>query len=110
MKNRIAPGITLLAVLVLSAAALLAQNPKTAKPAQKHAAKSTRVDISKDKVGGESSKFLSVVGNWSVVEDGGRKVYAVWMGANGCAAILRAAWPRMRARFMAQSTKTSLIT
>lgn len=48
--------------------------------------KSTRVDISKDKPGGESSKFLSVVGNWSVVEDGGKKVYAVdgraWLRGN----------------------------
>ena len=42
------------------------------------APKSIRIDISKDKVGGESSKFLSVVGNWSVVDDGGKKAYAVY--------------------------------
>ncbi|MBI1762464.1 MAG: hypothetical protein HYR56_13610 [Acidobacteria bacterium] len=70
MKNRIAFGIALLAVLALSVAALRAQN---AKPAAK--AKSTRVDISKDKAGGESARFLSVVGNWAVVEDGGKKVW-----------------------------------
>ena len=36
-----------------------------------------RVDLSKEKVGGESGKFLSVVGNWWTVEDGGKKVLAV---------------------------------
>jgi hypothetical protein len=37
----------------------------------------THVDLSKEKVGHESAKFLSVVGNWSIVDDGGRKVLAV---------------------------------
>lgn len=82
MKKRIALGIALLAALTLSVVVLQAQNPKAStKPP-----KSTRVDISKDKPGGESSKFLSVVGNWSVVEDGGKKVYAVdgreWLRGN----------------------------
>ncbi len=35
------------------------------------------VDVSKEKVGGESSKFLSVVGNWVIVDDGGKLVMAV---------------------------------
>jgi Domain of Unknown Function (DUF1080) len=35
------------------------------------------VDVSKEKVGGESSKFLSVVGNWVIVDDGGKQVMAV---------------------------------
>ena len=39
--------------------------------------KAIHVDLSKERVGHESSKFLSVVGNWSIVEDGGRKVLAV---------------------------------
>lgn len=82
MKKRIALGIALLAALTLSVVVLQAQNPKAStKPP-----KSTRVDISKDKPGGESSKFLSVVGNWSVVEDSGKKVYAVdgreWLRGN----------------------------
>jgi hypothetical protein len=36
-----------------------------------------RIDLSHEKIGKESGKFLGVVGNWSVVEDGGRKVLAV---------------------------------
>jgi hypothetical protein len=35
------------------------------------------VDVSKEKVGGESSKFLSVVGNWLIVDDGGKQVMTV---------------------------------
>ena len=30
-----------------------------------------RVDLSKERPGRESTRFLSVVGNWSIVEDGG---------------------------------------
>ena len=41
------------------------------------APKARHVDLSKEKVGGESSKFLSVVGNWIIVEDGGKKCLAV---------------------------------
>jgi len=36
-----------------------------------------RVDLSKERVGRESTKFLSVVGNWSIVDDGGKKVLGV---------------------------------
>jgi hypothetical protein len=35
------------------------------------------VDVSKEQVGAESSKFLGVVGNWVVVDDGGKAVMAV---------------------------------
>jgi hypothetical protein len=41
------------------------------------ASKAIRVDLSQEKPGRESGKFLAVVGNWSIVEDGGRKVLAV---------------------------------
>ena len=45
--------------------------------------KSTHIDLSKEKAGGESAKFLSVVGNWSIVQDGDKKCLAVdgreWM-------------------------------
>jgi hypothetical protein len=45
--------------------------------------KSIHIDLSKEKVGGESAKFLSVVGNWSIVQDGDKKALAVdgreWM-------------------------------
>ena len=37
-----------------------------------------RVDLSKERVGHESSKFLAVVGNWSIIEDNsGKRVLAV---------------------------------
>lgn len=45
--------------------------------------KTIHIDLSKEKAGGESAKFLSVVGNWSIVQDGDRKALAVdgrqWM-------------------------------
>jgi len=40
-------------------------------------AKSTRVDLSRESIGRESTKFLAVVGNWSIVDDNGKKVLAV---------------------------------
>ena len=36
-----------------------------------------RVDLSKERVGRESTMFLAVVGNWSIVDDGGKKVLGV---------------------------------
>src|SRR4030095_12774046 len=36
-----------------------------------------KVDLSKERAGKESSRFLSVVGNWSIVDDGGVKVLGV---------------------------------
>jgi hypothetical protein len=57
-------------------------------PAQKSKKAGARVsgvhvDLSKEKVGGESGKFLSMVGNWVVVQDGDKKCLAVdgrqWM-------------------------------
>ena len=39
--------------------------------------KALRVDLSKERAGKESSRFLSVVGNWSIVDDGGTKVLGV---------------------------------
>ena len=55
--------------ILLSAIGAAAQ--RTANP------KSLRVDLSKERAGKESTKFLSVVGNWSIVDDGGAKVLAV---------------------------------
>jgi hypothetical protein len=37
----------------------------------------TRVDLSHERTGHESTMFLSVVGNWAIVEDGGKKVLGV---------------------------------
>jgi hypothetical protein len=36
-----------------------------------------RIDLSRERPGRESTKFLSVVGNWSIVDDGGKRVLAV---------------------------------
>ena len=36
-----------------------------------------RVDLSRERAGREPTKFLAVVGNWSIVEDGGKKVLGV---------------------------------
>jgi hypothetical protein len=73
--------LTLIATLLLALGALTAAGQK--KPA---APKAIHVDVAKDKVGAESAKFLSVVGNWAVVDDGGKKVYAAdgreWLRGN----------------------------
>jgi len=55
-----------LAVLVLGAA--VAARAQTAP---------VRVDLSKEKAGAEPTAFLSVVGDWSIAEDDGRKVLLV---------------------------------
>jgi hypothetical protein len=36
-----------------------------------------RVDLSRERPGRESTKFLAVVGNWSIVDDGGKRVLGV---------------------------------
>ena len=49
-------------------------------PAQRRGTSSgeVRVDLSKERVGHESTKFLAVVGNWSIIEDNsGKRVLAV---------------------------------
>jgi hypothetical protein len=58
--------------------------PAIPAPAQRAGGKSgaassntTRVDLSRERSGHESTKFLSMVGNWSIVDDGGKKVLAV---------------------------------
>jgi hypothetical protein len=61
----------LVVLLILSALVTAAAVGTTGKT------KTVRVDLSKEKVGRESGKFLSVVGNWSIVDDGGKKVLAV---------------------------------
>jgi hypothetical protein len=38
---------------------------------------SIRVDLSQERTGRESTKFLAVVGNWTIVDDGGKKVLGV---------------------------------
>ena len=71
MKTRsgLVVGLTVLAV-TLSVVAQRANKNSAA-------GKAVHVDLSQEKPGREPSKFLGVVGNWSIVDDGGRKVLAV---------------------------------
>src|SRR6476659_10732914 len=59
----------LLVAMILCCSPVMAQ--RTAKP------KSIHVDVSKERSGHESGKFLAVVGNWSIVDDGCTKVLGV---------------------------------
>lgn len=58
-----------------------AEQARTVRPS-----KPVKVDLSREKIGSESKKILSVVGNWSIVEDGGRRVIVVdgreWLRGN----------------------------
>jgi hypothetical protein len=77
MKIRL---ILILALIIFSLAfpAAAQRTKKAAGPA-----KGVHVDLSKEKAGTESKKFLSVVGNWIIVQDGDKKCLAVdgrqWM-------------------------------
>jgi hypothetical protein len=65
MKSRVSLIIAVI-VIFTTIAATSAQKSRT-----------VRVDLSHEKPGRESAKFLSVVGNWSIVDDGGKKVLGV---------------------------------
>ena len=43
----------------------------------RRASKSTRIDLASEAVGSESKKFLSVVGNWVIAQDDGKKILMV---------------------------------
>src|SRR5882672_5317983 len=77
MKIRLIVIVALMTVLL--AASVGAQ--RTKKP--EGGAKSIHIDLSKERVGSEATRFLSVVGNWSIVQDGDKKCLAVdgrqWM-------------------------------
>ncbi len=92
-------------LLLITSAVLLfgvgALAQRTSKP------KSLHVDLSKEKAGKESAKFLSVVGNWSIVDDGGTKVLGVdgrqWLRgqpANGLAQNARAIYGSRHEEFI----------
>ena len=59
----------LISAIILFAVIGTAQ--RTSKP------KTIRVDLSKERSGRDSTRFLAVVGNWSIVDDGGTKVLGV---------------------------------
>jgi hypothetical protein len=100
MKSRKA----LVIILVLVLATLLAVSAGARMGGQ---AKAVRVDLSKEKSGHQSDKFLSVVGNWSIVDDGGKKVLGVdgrsWLRgqpANGLAQNARAIYGSRHEEFI----------
>src|SRR2546423_918996 len=73
MKTR---TVLILALMMLALAAAAAAQRKKKNTAPRQPA-SIHVDLTKEKVGRESAKFLSVVGNWSIVDDSGQRVLAV---------------------------------
>ena len=62
-------------LLVLVSAIILFAS--TAVPQRTSKPKTIRVDLSKERSGRDSTRFLAVVGNWSIVDDGGTKVLGV---------------------------------
>src|SRR4051794_6925213 len=100
MKKRFLLLLTLIALIFV----VSADAQRTRKAV---AAKGVRVDLSREAVGRESSKFLSVVGNWIIVDDGGKKCLAVdgrqWMKgqpANGLAQKARAIYGSRHEEFI----------
>jgi hypothetical protein len=71
-------GALLASPAALTAAAAKKPVAKTPAKAAKPAAPAVvHVDLAAEKEGGEPSRFLAVVGDWSVVTDGGKKVLLV---------------------------------
>jgi hypothetical protein len=68
--------LALIITLVLALAGLT-RDSLGVQRSKRQQANAVQVDLSKEKVGRESSKFLSVVGNWSIVDDNGKKVLGV---------------------------------
>jgi hypothetical protein len=62
-------------ILLILLAGFILVSPVVAQRAAKQ--KTTHVDLSKEKPGRESTRFLAVVGNWAIVDDGGTKVLGV---------------------------------
>lgn len=81
MKTRIVIFTLAFVVLALGVTTNAQRSKKAAASAPQ--AKTVHVDVSREKTGRESGKFLGVVGNWSIVDDGGKHVLAVdgrqWM-------------------------------
>jgi hypothetical protein len=77
MKSRIAALSLALAAAVATAAGPAGAQRKGRGGGGGAKERSIRVDLSKERAGREPSKFLGVVGNWSVADDGGRRVLAV---------------------------------
>lgn len=102
MKRRGALMLALLAVAAVLPLALLARQESASAQG-----KTIRVDLSKERTGGDPGKFLSVVGNWSVVDDNNKKVLGVdgrrWLRgqpANGLAQKARAIYGSRHEEFI----------
>src|SRR5689334_18535625 len=63
--------------LSLTGASLLSAQAPAPKAPPKKAPTPVRVDLTSEKAGGEPTRFLSVVGDWSIVDDAGQKVLLV---------------------------------
>ncbi|HKI06131.1 MAG TPA: hypothetical protein VKK31_29395 [Thermoanaerobaculia bacterium] len=63
-----------LALSLCGLSPLFSQKPAAQKPAEP---KPVRVDLTKEKEGAEPTRFLSVVGDWSIATDEGKKVLLV---------------------------------
>ena len=95
------PRIYLILFLALLVFGTPVMAQKTPKP------KTTHIDLSKEKPGKDSSRFLAVVGNWAIVDDGGTKVLGVdgrqWLRgqpANGLAQNARAIYGSRHEEFI----------
>lgn len=66
-------AVSNLVLLLMLGLCVLAQSSKGSRKAPK----SIRIDLASEAAGGESKKFLSVVGNWVIAEDDGKKVLMV---------------------------------
>jgi len=97
----------LIVAVMITVVALAGLIPATSSAVGSGQGKTFRVDLSKEKPGHESGKFLSVVGNWSIVDDGGKKVLSVdgrqWLRgqpANGLAQKARAIYGARHEEFI----------
>ena len=70
-----------LSLVLLASLPAIAQKEKPAMPL-----KPLKIDVGKEKTGADSKRFLAVVGNWAIVDDGGKRVLAVdgreWLRGN----------------------------
>src|SRR5215471_17238028 len=63
--------------MMVATLALALSTPAQKASDSRKSPKSIRVDLSSEAPGSESKKFLSVVGNWMIVQDEGKKVLMV---------------------------------
>jgi len=106
-QGRKLKAVKFIFAVMIAVVALAGLIPATSNAVGSGQGKTFRVDLSKERPGHESGKFLSVVGNWSIVDDGGRKVLSVdgrqWLRgqpANGLAQKARAIYGARHEEFI----------